>query len=55
MLVDGVLPPFHHDADRQRDSYRLLARYEAEGTRLLFSHDVEHWDRVPEALAAAPS
>lgn len=51
MLTDGVLPPFAHDFDRQRESYRTLAGYEAEGTRLMFSHDVDHWDRVPDGLA----
>jgi len=50
MLTDGILPPFAHDADRQRDSYALLARYEADGARLLFSHDVDNWDRVPAGL-----
>jgi N-acyl homoserine lactone hydrolase len=50
MLTEGILPPFAHDADRQRDSYALLARYEADGARLLFSHDVDNWDRVPAGL-----
>jgi glyoxylase-like metal-dependent hydrolase (beta-lactamase superfamily II) len=50
MLTDGVLPPFAHDADRQRATYDLLAEYQRQGTRLLFSHDVAHWDAVPETL-----
>ena len=51
MLTDGVFPPFAHDAERQRDTYAVLARYQADGTRLLFSHDVDHWDVVPDGLA----
>jgi N-acyl homoserine lactone hydrolase len=50
MLTDGILPPFAHDADRQRHSYGILARHEHDGARLLFSHDVDHWDRVPDSL-----
>lgn len=53
MLADGLLPPFAHDADRQRQSYDLLARYDAQGVRLVFSHDVDHWDGVPAGLAPA--
>jgi glyoxylase-like metal-dependent hydrolase (beta-lactamase superfamily II) len=53
MLTDGVLPPFGHAAEHQRHSYGILARYEAAGTRLLFSHDVDHWDRVPDGLVGA--
>jgi N-acyl homoserine lactone hydrolase len=51
MLTDGVFPPFAHDAERQRDTYHVLAQHEAEGTRLLFSHDVDQWDVVPDGLA----
>ena len=51
MLTDGVFPPFAHDAERQRDTYAMLAQHEAEGTRLLLSDDVDHWDVVPDALA----
>ena len=51
MLTDGVFPPFAHDAERQRDTYHVLAQHEAEGTRLLFSHDVDRWDVVPDGLA----
>ena len=53
MLDDGILPPFAHDADMQRRSYGILARHEAAGARLVFSHDVEHWDRVPADLTRA--
>jgi glyoxylase-like metal-dependent hydrolase (beta-lactamase superfamily II) len=53
MLTDNVLPPFAYDAERQRATYAVLARYELEGTRLLFSHDVEHWDLVPDGLVAS--
>jgi glyoxylase-like metal-dependent hydrolase (beta-lactamase superfamily II) len=52
MLAGDVLPPFAFDADRQRGSYEVLRRHEREGTRLLFSHDVDHWDRVPTSLSA---
>jgi N-acyl homoserine lactone hydrolase len=55
MLSDGTLPPFAHDFDQQRQSYGLLAQYEADGARLVFSHDVENWDRIPAGLAAAGS
>ena len=53
MLAGGVLPPFAHDADRQRRSYEVLAAHERDGARLLFSHDVDHWDRVPDGLVRA--
>lgn len=52
MLADGILPPFAHDADQQRRTYGELGRHAAAGTRLLFSHDVDHWDRVPAGLRA---
>ena len=32
-------------------TYAVLARYQADGTRLMFSHDVDHWDVVPDGLA----
>jgi N-acyl homoserine lactone hydrolase len=51
MLADDVLPPFAFDRDGQRASYDVLRRHAREGTRLMFSHDVEHWDRVPSPLA----
>ena len=53
MLADGVLPPFGHDRERQRHSYRTLTEFEHEGSRLLFSHDIDHWDRVPADLTRA--
>jgi N-acyl homoserine lactone hydrolase len=53
MFTDGILPPRAHDADRQRASYGVLARHEHAGTRLLFSHDIDHWDRVPRGLLSA--
>jgi len=53
MLTDSVLPPFGHDQQRQLDSYGLLARYEADGAQLVFSHDVDNWDQLPAGLTAA--
>lgn len=53
MLTGGILPPFAHDAEQQRRSYDTLARHEREGARLMFSHDVDHWDRVPSGLQRA--
>jgi len=50
MLAGGILPPFAHDADEQLRTYGALARHEAAGTRLLFSHDVAQWDAVPPTL-----
>ena len=50
MLTDEVLPPFGHDHDRQRQTYAELRRHQADGVRLVFSHDVDHWDDVPDAL-----
>jgi glyoxylase-like metal-dependent hydrolase (beta-lactamase superfamily II) len=52
MLAGDVLPPFAFDAERQRGSYEVLRRHERDGARLLFSHDVDHWDRVPASLSA---
>ena len=52
MLADGVLPPFAFDAAEQRRSYDVLRRHERAGARLIYSHDVDHWDRVPAALVA---
>jgi glyoxylase-like metal-dependent hydrolase (beta-lactamase superfamily II) len=51
MLAEDVLPPFAFDADEQRRTYDVLRRFEHDGTRLLYSHDVAHWDRVPAALS----
>ncbi len=52
MLTDGVFPPFAFDHERQRQSYDVLRRHAGDGARLMFSHDVDHWDRVPTSLAA---
>ena len=52
MLTDGILPPFAYDSKQQRQSYDILSTYEADGARLIFSHDVDHWDRIPAGLAA---
>ncbi len=51
MLAEGVFPPFAFDHERQRQSYDVLRRHAGEGARLIFSHDVDHWDRVPASLA----
>jgi N-acyl homoserine lactone hydrolase len=50
MLIGGVLPPYAHDHEQQRGTYAALTRYEEGGTRLMFSHDIDHWDRVPAGL-----
>lgn len=38
-LDDGVLPPFAHDHDRQRESLELLRRERAAGTTIVPGHD----------------
>jgi glyoxylase-like metal-dependent hydrolase (beta-lactamase superfamily II) len=55
MLAGDVLPPFAFDRDRQRQSYDVLRQHASDGTRLLFSHDVERWDQVPASLSTAPN
>jgi N-acyl homoserine lactone hydrolase len=52
MLTARKTPDFGFDLARQLASYDLLARYEAAGTRLVFSHDVDEWDTVPDGLRA---
>lgn len=41
-----ALPPFSHDADRQRATFAWLRRQEAAGVDLRFSHDADQWARL---------
>ena len=50
MLTARLTPDFATDVDGQLASYDVLDRYEAAGTRLIFSHDVDEWDTVPAGL-----
>jgi N-acyl homoserine lactone hydrolase len=50
MLTAGLTPSFAADVEGQLASYAVLARHEAVGTRLVFSHDVDEWDAVPAGL-----
>jgi glyoxylase-like metal-dependent hydrolase (beta-lactamase superfamily II) len=53
MLTARVTPGFAADVDGQLASYDVLARHEAAGTRLIFSHDVDEWDAVPPGLRSS--
>jgi N-acyl homoserine lactone hydrolase len=50
MLTARVTPGFAIDVAGQLASYETLARHEADGARLLFSHDIDEWDAVPAGL-----
>jgi N-acyl homoserine lactone hydrolase len=52
MLDRQLFPSFGHDLARQRASYGLLTTLAAQGTRFIFSHDVDNWDHVPFPLQA---
>ena len=53
MLTERILPPFAADSDEQLRSYDALTRWDRDGVRLMFSHDVDAWDRVPDGLRHA--
>jgi N-acyl homoserine lactone hydrolase len=50
MLAARLTPRFAVDVPGQLASYGILERYEADGARLIFSHDVDEWDTVPLGL-----
>ncbi len=50
MLAARLTPGFATDVPGQLASYDVLERYEAAGARLIFSHDIDEWDRVPAGL-----
>lgn len=52
MLTARLTPGFASDVAGQLASYDVLERYEAAGTRLIFSHDVDEWDTVPSGLTS---
>ena len=45
------LPPFAHDREQALDSLRRLRELQARGARLIFGHDPELWDGMPQAPA----
>ena len=53
MLAARLTPRFAIDVPGQLASYATLERYEAAGARLIFSHDVDEWDTVPDGLRPA--
>ena len=54
MLTARLTPDFAVDVAGQLASYDTLERYEAQGPRLVFSHDIDDWDTVPAGLRATP-
>jgi N-acyl homoserine lactone hydrolase len=50
MLAARLTPSFAIDVAGQLASYDVLTRYQAAGTQLVFSHDVDEWDAVPAGL-----
>jgi len=50
MLAARLTPGFAIDVAGQLASYETLERHEAQGARLIFSHDIDEWDAVPAGL-----
>jgi glyoxylase-like metal-dependent hydrolase (beta-lactamase superfamily II) len=50
MLTTRVTPHFTIDVAGQLASYDPLERHRAQGARLIFSHDIDEWDAVPDGL-----
>ena len=50
MLAARLTPSFAVDVAGQLASYETLERHEAQGARLIFSHDIDEWDAVPAGL-----
>ncbi len=48
-LEDLHLPTIYDDAERMRESLRMLRRLQTAGARIFFGHDPAFWKSVPQA------
>lgn len=50
-LEELILPGFPHDREATMESLKTLRRLQSRGARIIYGHDPEYWESVPQAPA----